>query len=152
MTPSVRSSAQESSLHFVPMSGKRILIVTRELVPFHYGGIGTQFKSLAAFLKRHSHQVYLLARRPENFDETLYRSHYGEAPLFFVDVPPIQTGPPQHFFYAAEVARRFDEIYPEIRPDLVIFADFNAEGLFLLLALLFQTRAPSFLRVAKFEE
>jgi len=133
MTPYVRCSAQESSLHFIPMSGKRILIVTRELVPFHYGGIGTQFKSLAAFLKRHGHQVYLLARRPENYDETLYRSHYGEAPVFFVDVPPIQTGPPQHFFYAAEVARRFDEIYPEIGPDLVIFADFNAEGLFLLL-------------------
>ena len=115
------------------MSGKRILIVTEELVPFHYGGIGTQFKSLAAFLKRHGNQVYLLARRPENYDETIYRSHYGEAALFFVDFPSIQTGPPQHFFYAAEVARRFDEIYPEIRPDLVIFADFNAEGLFLLL-------------------
>ena len=133
MTFSVCSSAQKSSLNLNPMSGKRILIVTSELVPFHYGGIGTQFKSLAAFLKRHDHQVYLLARRPENYDETLYRSHYGEAPLFFVDVPPIQTGSPQHFFYAAEVARRFDEIYPEIRPDLVIFADFNAEGLFLLL-------------------
>lgn len=133
MTPSVRSGAHKSSLNLNPMSGKRILIVTSELVPFHYGGIGTQFKSLAAFFKRHGHQVYLLVRKPENYDEALYRSHYGEVPLFFVDVPPIQTGSPQHFFYAAEVARRFDEIYPEIRPDLVIFADFNAEGLFLLL-------------------
>ncbi len=115
------------------MSGKRIIIITRELVPFHYGGIGTQFKSLAALLKRHGHQVYLLARKPDNYDEALYRFHYGETPLFFVDVPPILSGPPQHFIYAAEVARRFDEIYPEIRPNLVIFADFNAEGLFLLL-------------------
>jgi glycosyltransferase involved in cell wall biosynthesis len=115
------------------MSGKRILIVTSELVPFHYGGIGTQFKSLAAFLKRHGNKVYLLVRKPDNYDEALYKSHYGETPLFFVDVPPIQTGSPQHFVYAAEVARRFDEIYPEIRPDLVIFADFNAESLFLLL-------------------
>jgi glycosyltransferase involved in cell wall biosynthesis len=40
-----------------------------------------------------------------------------------------------HLVYAAEVARRFDEIYPEIRPDLVVFADFGAEGLFLLLRL-----------------
>ena len=115
------------------MSKKRILIITSELVPFHYGGIGTQFKSLAAFLKRHGHQVYLLARKPENYNEVLYRSHYGEVPLFFVDAPPVQTWPPQHFVYASEAARRFDEIYPEIRPDLVIFADFNAEGLFLLL-------------------
>ena len=76
---------------------------------------------------------HLLARKPENYDEALYRSHYGEIALFFVEAPPIQSGPPQHFVYAAEVARRFDEIYPEIRPDLVIFADFDAEGLFLLL-------------------
>lgn len=115
------------------MSGKRIIIVTRELVPFHYGGIGTQFKSLAALLKRQGHHVYLLARKPDNYSEVLYRSHYGETPLFFVDVPPIRSGLPQHFIYAAEVARRFDEIYLEIRPDLVIFADFNAEGLFILL-------------------
>ena len=115
------------------MSGKRILIITGELVPFHYGGIGTQFKSLAAFLERHGHQVYLLARKPDNYNGALYRSHYGETPLFFVEAPPIQSGPPQHFVYAAEVARRFDEIYPEIRPDLVILADFDAEGLFLLL-------------------
>lgn len=115
------------------MSEKRILIVTSELVPFHYGGIGTQFKSLAAFLKRHGHRVSLLARRPENYDTHIYRAHYGETPVFFVDAPPIRSGTPPHFSYAAEVARRFDEIYPEVRPDLVIFADFVAEGLFLLL-------------------
>lgn len=102
-------------------------------MPFHYGGIGTQFKSLAAFLKRHGHRVSLLARRPDNYDETLYKAHYGKTPLFFVDAPPIRSGMPPHFAYAAEVARRFDEIYPEIRPDLAICADFNAEGLFLLL-------------------
>ena len=133
MTPSVSSDAHESSLNVIPMSGKRILIVTSELVPFHYGGIGTQFKSLAAFLKRHGHKVNFLARKPENYDEAIYRSHYGEALLFFVDAPPIQTGPPQQFVYAAEVARRFDELYPDIRPDLVIIADYNAEGFFLLL-------------------
>jgi len=115
------------------MTGKRILIITEELVPFHYGGIGTQFKSLTALLKRYGHHVSLLARRPDNYNETLYRVHYGGTPLFFVDAPPVRSGMPTHFAYAAEVARRFDETYPEIRPDLVIFADFNAEGLFLLL-------------------
>jgi len=107
--------------------------VTRELVPFYYGGIGTQFKSLAAFLIRRGHRVAFLSQRPECFNETLYRDHYGNTPLHFVDVPPGRTGPPQPLVYAAEVARRFDEIYPEVRPDLVIMADFNAEGLFLLL-------------------
>jgi glycosyltransferase involved in cell wall biosynthesis len=115
------------------MPKKHIIIVTSELVPFHYGGIGTQFKSLAAFLKRHGHRVSLLARRPDNYDEVLYRTHYGETPLFFVDAPSTRPGMSPHFSYAAEVSRRFDETYPEIRPDLVICADFNAEGLFLLL-------------------
>lgn len=115
------------------MPEKRVLIITSELVPFHYGGIGTQCKSLAAFFKRHGHRVSFLSRRPENYDEALFRSHYGDAPLFVVDAPPDQTWPPPHFAYAEEVARRFDEIYPEVRPDLVILADFNAEGLFLLL-------------------
>ena len=57
------------------MAEKRIVIVTSELVPFHYGGIGTQFRSLAALLKRHGHRVSLLVRRPENFDAKIYRSH-----------------------------------------------------------------------------
>lgn len=112
---------------------KRILIVTRELVPFRYGGIGTQFKSLAAFLIRRGHHVAFLSQRPEYFNETLYRDHYGDTSLHFVDVPPGRTGPPQPLVYAAEVARRFDEIYPVVRPDLVILAEFNAEGLFLLM-------------------
>lgn len=112
---------------------KRILIITSELVPFHYGGIGTQFKSLVAFLRRQGYQVSLLARKPENYDERKYRSHYGETPLFFIEAPSSRTGPPQHLIYAAEVARRFDEIYPQVQPDLVIFADFYAEGLCLML-------------------
>jgi len=115
------------------MKEKRILIVTSELVPFYYGGIGTQFKSLAALLIRQGYWVAFLSRRPENFDEALYRAHYGEAALHFVDAPSIKGGGPQPLAYAMEVGRRFDEIYPEVRPDLVIMADFNAEGLFLLL-------------------
>lgn len=115
------------------MLKKRILIVTSELVPFHYGGIGTQFKSLASLLVRHGHRVSLLSRKPENFDKEIYRSQYGDVPLFFIEAPQFSSGPPHHFVYAAEVARRFDELYLEIRPDLVIFADFDAEGLFLLL-------------------
>ncbi len=117
----------------MPDTPKRILIVTGELVPFHYGGIGTQFKSLAALLKRHGQYVGFLARKPENFDTEVYRAHYGDIPVFFADQPPAYDWPPVPYVYAAEVARRFDEIHDQVRPDLVICADFNAEGLFLLL-------------------
>lgn len=112
---------------------KRILLVTGELVPFHYGGIGTQFKSLAALLRRHGHHVSFLARKPENYDADLYSAHYGDAPVFFVEHPPVYDWPPGPFVYAAEVARRFDEIRDQVRPDLAICSDFNAEGLFLLM-------------------
>ena len=112
---------------------KRILLVTGELVPFHYGGIGTQFKSLAALLRRHGHHVSFLARKPENYNADVYRTHYGDTPVFFIDHPPVYDWPPGPFVYAAEVARRFDEIRDQVRPDLVICADFNAEGLFLLM-------------------
>ena len=117
----------------MPDIPKRILIVTGELVPFRYGGIGTQFKSLAALLRRHGHQVSFLSRKPENYDEDVYRAHYGDAPVFLVDQPPTYDWPPGPFVYAAEVARRFDIIRDQVRPDLVICADFYAEGLFLLL-------------------
>ena len=117
----------------MPDIQKRILIVTGELVPFHYGGIGTQFKSLAALLRRHGHQVSFLSRKPEQYEADVYRAHYGDTPVFFVDQPPSYNWPPGPFVYAAEVARRFDEIRDQVRPDLVICADFNAEGLFLLL-------------------
>jgi glycosyltransferase involved in cell wall biosynthesis len=115
------------------MSEKRIIIVTSELVPFYYGGIGTQFKCLAGLLERHGHKVSLLVRRPDRFNTDLYRAHYGEIPVYFVDGPPVAVWPPQHYAYAAAVARRFAELHAEVRPDLVICADFNAEGLFLLL-------------------
>lgn len=117
----------------MPDTPKRILIVTGELVPFHYGGIGTQFKSLAVLLRRHGHQVSFLSRKPENYDADVYTAHYGDTPVFFVDHPPAYDWPPGPFVYAAEVARRFDEIRDKVRPDLVICADFYAEGLFLLL-------------------
>ena len=89
------------------MSEKRILIVTSELVPFHYGGIGTQFKSLAAFLKRHGHHVSLLARKPDNYDEALYRSHYGEIPLFFIEISRHSIGFVATFFLCAGSCQTF---------------------------------------------
>ena len=105
IVPSV--SAYKSFLIFLPMSEKHILIVTSELVPFHYGGIGTQFKSLSAFLKRHGHHVSLLARKPDNYDEALYRYHYGEVPLFFIEISRIQSGLSQHFCLCAGSCQTF---------------------------------------------
>ena len=115
------------------MQKKRIIFITREIVPFYYGGIGTQFKAAAKFLKQHGHDVYLLTQRHESFDEEIYKRNYGDIPLFFVNVPELSTSFPLPFTYALEVVKIFDEIYSQVHPDIVICADFGAEGYFLFL-------------------
>jgi hypothetical protein len=125
------------------MPAKRILFITREIVPFYYGGIGTQFKAVAKFLKRQGHEAAFLTRKPSDFDEVVYQQNYGDMALFFVDAPA-----PDNFVsfsvtgglvltynmaYALAVSKKFDEICNTIHSDIVIVAEYGAEGLFLLL-------------------
>lgn len=124
-------------------STKRILFITREVVPFFYGGIGTQFLSMIKFLKNRGHAVFLLTQRHLNFDGDAFRREYGETPVFFVsssenggDVPPETLNSeeaPVNFSYALAVLGTFDRIYKTVQPDIVFVADYEAEGLFLLL-------------------
>ncbi|MDM8554100.1 glycosyltransferase family 4 protein [Desulfococcaceae bacterium HSG7] len=125
------------------MKKKQILFITREIVPFYYGGIGTQFKAVAKFLKRQGHEVAFLTRKPSDFDEVVYQQNYGDMALFFVDAPEMEnfvsfsvTGglvSTYNMAYALAVSRKFDEICNANYPDIVIVAEYGAEGLFLLL-------------------
>ncbi len=122
---------------------KRILFITREVVPFFYGGIGTQFLSMIKFLEKRGHAVFLLTRRHPNFDLRTYRQAYGETPVFFVssaenggNAAPETLAwreAPVNFSYALAVLETFDKICATVRPDIVFVADYEAEGLFLLL-------------------
>ncbi len=125
------------------MSKKRIIFVTREIVPFYYGGIGTQFKAVAKFLKSNGHEIYFLTQKHKTFDEKIFKQHYGDIPLFFVSVPEQSsyvsfspTGGLVSTFslaYALAVSKKFDNIYNTVLPDIVFCADFGGEGLFLFL-------------------
>jgi len=115
------------------MSKKRIIFVTREIVPFYYGGIGTQFKAVAKFLKHHGHDVYFITQRHETFDEVIYEKNYGDIPLFFVNYPKSSKSFHLPFAYSIEVLKKFDDIYSNVLPDIVICADFASEGYFLFL-------------------
>ena len=115
------------------MQKKRIIFITREIVPFYYGGIGTQFKAVAKFLKRHGHEVYFLTQKHDTFDEVIYKRNYGDILLFFVDAPELPESFPSKFAYALEVSKKFDDIYSKIYPDIVICADYGAESYFLFL-------------------
>jgi len=115
------------------MNKKRIIFITREIVPFYYGGIGTQFKALAKILRMNGHKVSFLTQKHETFDEVIYRENYGDIPLFFIDIQEYSASLPFTYRYAIEVAKVFEKIYPKINPDIVVCADFGAEGYFLFL-------------------
>jgi glycosyltransferase involved in cell wall biosynthesis len=125
------------------MKKKCIIFITREIVPFYYGGIGTQFKAAAKFLKTKGHEVYFLTQRHKTFNEKIYHQHYGDIPLFFVDIlDPSAYGSLSpagglvstfSLAYAIAVSKEFDYIYDLVSPDIAICADFGGEGLFLFL-------------------
>lgn len=122
---------------------ERILLITRELVPFYYGGIGTQFKALAKILAGAGHEVALLTQRHDTFDRELFDDHYPNCRLFFTDVPhhsgesgfSYSGGLISHFnlCYALAVQQAFDGISEEFRPSRVVCADYGAESFFCLL-------------------
>jgi glycosyltransferase involved in cell wall biosynthesis len=111
---------------------RRILFITSEIVPFHYGGIGTLFKAVAKTLRRRGYEVALLGGRPAGFDEEVFRRHYGDIPHFF-HAGVSGGGGASLLDGAREVWRTFREIQPLFRPEVVVGADFGGECLLLFL-------------------
>lgn len=122
---------------------KNILLITRELVPFFYGGIGTLFMAMANLFRRSGHSIGILSLRPEGFERELIDSYYNDVALFFLertDLPHQARYSPSggnissyNLSYSLAVAATFERIYEAVRPDLVIAPDFGAEALVLLL-------------------
>lgn len=120
----------------------KILFITREIVPFYYGGIGTLFKALAGMLNAKGHKISFLSQAHEDFDQEIFRQEYGPAEIHFVDSPGPDKFPLScpdvgnvssfQFTYNLAVAEKFDRIVSESPPDIVISADFGAEGLFVM--------------------
>jgi glycosyltransferase involved in cell wall biosynthesis len=122
---------------------KTILIITREIVPFYYGGIGTQFKAMANVLVSAGHEVAFLTQQHESYDPDIFQEHYPGCRVFFIDPSQLGDGVGfsysggliSHFnlCYASAVASAFEQIYQEYRPAHVVYADFGAELFFCLL-------------------
>lgn len=115
------------------MPGKKILIITREIVPFYYGGIGTQFKALANFLQRHGHTILIFSERTRRFERETFRKHYGNAAIIFIDPDGSCISLPRPLAFASAVGLEFHRRYEILQPDVVISADFEAESLMTLL-------------------
>jgi len=114
------------------MERKRILFVTREIVPFYFGGIGSQFKAMGKLFRKHGHNVSFLTQRPSNFNSEVFRKNYPDIKLFFTDNPVCSLELDSHAAHAHRVSAKFDEIYERSAPDIVFLADFEAEGIILL--------------------
>ncbi|MBM9513014.1 glycosyltransferase family 4 protein [Desulfogranum marinum] len=122
---------------------KNILLITREIVPFYYGGIGTLFMSMANLFRRSGHCTGILTLRPEDFDRERFDAYYDDVALFFLEQVDFRNqaryspsgGNISSFnlSYSLAVAATFERIYDTVRPDLVIAPDFGAEALVLLL-------------------
>lgn len=125
------------------LNRRHIVIITRELVPYHYGGIGTLFMSIANLFSGAGHSVSLLTTVPETFDEHEFQLHYGDVRLVpvaagdaadFVDYSP-SGGVISTFalHYAFSVAETFCRNFSEDPPDIVVSADFGAEAVILMM-------------------
>ncbi len=125
------------------MAGKSILFITREIVPFYYGGIGTQFKALANLLTKAGFQVTFITQRHDSFDDSLCEKNYPGCQFFFTHLKYENSfvdyshtgGVISHFNsqYASAVCDLLDEIYHTVRPDVVVSADYGGEAFFSLL-------------------
>lgn len=122
---------------------KTVLLITREIIPFYYGGIGTQFKAMADLLVSSGFNVVFLTQYHTNFDNKQFEQYYPKCGIFFVDQPWGDSfvnfscfgGLVSHFNldYALAVNRDFETFYKRNEPEFVVSADFGAEAFFCLL-------------------
>ena len=125
------------------MSSKVILFITREIVPFYYGGIGTLFMSVARLLYEAGHKVCFLTPKREDFDYQVFKKYYRGSRCYLAEVPKedafVDYSPSGgvvstfKLSYAFAIAEAFQAHLEEVQPDIVISADFGAESYILLI-------------------
>ncbi len=122
---------------------QHIVFITREIIPYYYGGIGTLFKAQAKLLLQAGHSVSFITRSFDGLDVKEIKRNYGDVGVYTVDVPEpssyVDYSPSggvistYNLAYAIAVAKKYQAIEHELQPDIVISAEFGAEALFVLL-------------------
>ena len=125
------------------MKKQSILFITREIVPFYYGGIGSQFKAMANLLVSEGYEVGFITRRHELFEEATFHDHYPGCNHYFVDESFFENvtefsysgGLVSHFnlCYAHGVEKILSDIHRKHPPEYIVSADFGAESFICLL-------------------
>lgn len=122
---------------------KSVLFLTREIVPFHYGGIGSQFKAMARLLISAGFGVSFLTQKHQNYNEEIFLENYPGCEIFAVDQASTNDfvdysysgGLVSHrdLSYALALSRAFASLYEKIKPSYVVAADYGAEQFVVLL-------------------
>ena len=125
------------------MEKQLILFITKEIVPFYYGGIGTQFKAMANLLVSAGYDVRFITRRHASFDEGIFKNHYPGCGYSFVEESTLEnvtefsysSGLVSHFdlCYAQAVESELSDICREHIPQHIVSADFGGESFICLL-------------------
>jgi glycosyltransferase involved in cell wall biosynthesis/MoaA/NifB/PqqE/SkfB family radical SAM enzyme len=105
-----------------------VCVVTREIYPLYYGGIGTQFFAIMDLLKRHGHTVIFITEKPTQFDEQIFQHHYAGTNVYFVDHREKDYSLHTNLLYAHQVEQCLYRVCQDWCINVIILADCSAEG------------------------
>lgn len=110
--------------------GMRAVFINREIYPFWHGGTGTQlYVEMLELVKAGWYVAFITWRHP-NIDENSFQSFYEKIDVFFVndysekDIFLNYTA----YDYAVLVEKSLDTLWENVRPDLILLADYGGEG------------------------
>ncbi len=120
-----------------------VLIITREIVPHYYGGIGSQFKAMAQLLVATGFEVTFFTESRCDLDEQGFSHHYPNCRLIQV-IGPSQRGMVEYSYsgglvshsrlsYALAVSEKLYKYCKHHRPAFIVAAEFGAEAAMVLL-------------------
>jgi glycosyltransferase involved in cell wall biosynthesis/peptidoglycan hydrolase CwlO-like protein len=111
----------------------KICFISREIFPFFYGGIGTQFYAQMKQIYQQGHEIFFITEKPENFSQTEFQARYQGIKVIFIERTLKNYLFSASLNYAVNVEKIFSQFCQEEKPELVFLSDYAAEGFFIFL-------------------
>src|SRR5690242_8442358 len=111
----------------------KICLISKECFPFFYGGIGSTFYALGRILSGLGHEVVLLSKKPANADQFDVNEHYtGNFRLEWFQYTEGQFFTHNRLDHSFQLEKYFEQFNQQFNATLVLVAEFDAEGYFIL--------------------
>ncbi|MDD5217482.1 MAG: glycosyltransferase family 4 protein, partial [Candidatus Omnitrophica bacterium] len=105
----------------------KICVITKELYPFRYDGIGVQAYNQALLLAQNGHEVSWLSQVHTNYDESRAAALYPGISLEFFNYEPEKFLSHKPLDYAVQAEEAFARLHAQKRFDAILTFDFEAE-------------------------